>query len=246
MEKITHFLILIIFLTIPAQSANPCKPDSCHDTNGPEVRFPFRLKGRQPARCGYGPGFSLHCNSRNQTILTLPRSGEFIVDYIDYKSSSLYIDDPGSCLPKRALNFSLAGSPFNATYLSSYGILNCSNQGMTEDDEMPMGSYVVLPCLSTRNTTVVAVDKDFPASSVPPPCRRVANVSVPRWWTFEQFNWRTMGPELEEVFQLRWSVAECGRCESRGGLCGFKDDSGLQIGCSKSSSGQFCFIFILY
>ncbi|XP_057809993.1 putative RING-H2 finger protein ATL21A [Salvia miltiorrhiza] len=233
MAKATQFLIIIILLlltlTAPVQPAGPCKTDSCHPSRGPRVRFPFRLRGRQPARCGY-PGFNLRCNSRNQTILTLPRSGDFIVRHIDYKASAVYIGDTGFCLPGRALNFSVASSPFDATYLESFGILNCSD-GLTDD--VRMGNYyVVLPCLTTRNNTVVAVAEDFPDELVPPPCRRAGNVSVPPW-TFSEFYWGSMGPE--ENFELRWSRPACGRCESRAGRCGFKEDSGFEVGCSKSS-----------
>ncbi|KAH6763332.1 hypothetical protein C2S52_020765 [Perilla frutescens var. hirtella] len=233
MEKTPQiFLILsssiVLFLTIPGQTADLCKPDSCHATRGPKIRFPFRLKGRQLPRCGY-PGFDLHCNARNQTILSLPRSGEFIVDYIDYKASALFIDDPGFCLSNRALNFSLSGSSFEATHLNSFGILNCSDDLTTDD--MPMDYYVVLPCLSTANNTVAAVDVDFPAEMVPPPCRREANISVPPWYS--DFYWGSIGSK--EDFELRWSQPACGRCERRGGLCGFTKDSGLETGCSKSS-----------
>lgn len=238
MAKATAFLIIITIIAIlPVEPADPCKPDSCHPSRGPAVRFPFRLTGRHPARCGY-PGFNLRCNGRNQTILTLPRSGDFIVHHIDYKSSALYIGDPGFCLPGRGLNFSVAGSPFDATILTRFGILNCSEA--SAEDVGPAGSfYVVLPCLSTRNSTVVAVNEDFPAEMVPAECRRAGSVAVPPW-SFSEFYWGAVGPE--EDFELRWSRPACGRCESRGGSCGFKEGSGFQIRCSMPS-GQFLLQF---
>lgn len=241
MAKATPLLLLaIIFISIiisiftnqaAAQSAGPCKPDSCHPTRGPTIRFPFRL-AQQPVRCGY-PGFTLRCNARNQTILTLPRSGDFIVQHIDYKSSALYVGDPGFCLPGRALNFSVSGSPYDATFLNRFGILNCS--GRLEDSAGAGGYYMVLPCVSTENNTVVVVPEEFPADMAPPSCRRAGNVTVPPW-TFSEFYWRPIGPE--EVFELRWSRPACGRCESRGGRCGFKRDSGFAVGCTRPS-GKF-------
>ncbi|KAL1556879.1 RING-type E3 ubiquitin transferase [Salvia divinorum] len=237
MAKATQLLLTIIIITIiitlftnqaAAQSAGPCKPDSCHPTRGPRIRFPFRLD-RQPLRCGY-PGFTLRCNARNQTILTLPRAGDFIVQHINYESSALYIGDPGFCLPGRALNFSVSGSPFGATFLNRFGILNCS--GRLEDSTGNGNYYVVLPCVSTENSTVLVVAEDFPAEMVPPTCQRAGNVTVPPW-TFSEFYWRPIGPE--EVFMMRWSRPACGRCEARGGRCGFKEDSGFVVGCARPS-----------
>ncbi|KAI3453819.1 hypothetical protein Pfo_010482 [Paulownia fortunei] len=233
MEIIAQFLIfsssIFIFFAIPAQSANSCEPDSCHSNHGPEVRFPFRLKNRQPARCGY-LGFDLYCNSRNQTILNLPQSGEFIVDYIDYRTPALYIKDPGSCLPSRALNFSLSGSPFQGSYLTNYIFMNCSTGWM---NYMSSHDYVPLFCLSGRNNTVLAMNSHSQAAQVPPMCRRMANISVPLQWKFSQFYWWSM--DLKEDFELVWSAPACGKCENQGGNCGYKGDSGLEIGCSRPS-----------
>lgn len=239
MKKATQFLILtssliLLLLPLPVRPAEPCKPASCHPARGPEVRFPFRLRSHQPSRCGY-PGFNLRCDSRNQTILNLPRSGDFVVHHIDYRASALYIGDPGFCLPARSLNFSLAGSAFDATYLTRFGILNCSD-GLTGDQRADSFGFV-LPCLSTRNTMVMAVDGDLPAEMVPPPCRRTANVSVPPL-SYAEFSWGPMG--TGEDFELRWDRPGCGRCESRGGRCGFKEDGGIQVKCY-GSSGKFFF-----
>ena len=111
-----HFLLLLPppFHSI---SAKKCKTTYCDDfIRSPLVEFPFQLHttSRQAKRCGY-PGFNLSCNSRNQTILTLPYSGDFVVYYIDYFLQSLLIEDPDGCLPRRFLNqsFTLSGSPFH-------------------------------------------------------------------------------------------------------------------------------------
>ncbi|KAK9912538.1 hypothetical protein M0R45_036400 [Rubus argutus] len=53
------------------------------------IRFPFRLKEKQPHHCGF-PGFDLYCNERNKTLLKLPISVEFIknINYISQLSTS--------------------------------------------------------------------------------------------------------------------------------------------------------------
>lgn len=89
MEK-EHILLLIIFcfsffvLKPIAGADTDCLPSSC-GPNEPEVRFPFRISGRQPARCGF-PGFNLSCDQQNRTIIRLPSSLSYIVNSISYFS----------------------------------------------------------------------------------------------------------------------------------------------------------------
>lgn len=235
MDAISLILIFSSFIiTIPALSAYPCKPDSCDIVLGPQVRFPFRLKNRQPARCGY-PGFDLYCNSLNQTILELPESGEFVVDHIDYTAQALFINDPDSCLPGRILNFTLSGSPFRGTYTRNYTFLNCSSDYM----DYTSTRYMPLFCLSGRNYTVLAMSSHSSAAQVPPStCRRIASVLVPLQWTLSQFYWSSM--DLREDLELVWSDPECSSCENNGGFCGYKGNSGPEIGCfRRSQSGEF-------
>lgn len=235
MEKSTIALILLfsplIFFTIPALSANPCKPDSCDAALGPQIRFPFRLITRQPTRCGY-PGFDLYCNAQNQTIINLPESGEFVVDHIDYTAQALFINDPDSCLPGRILNFTLSGSPFRGAYTRNYTFLNCSSDYM----EYPSTRYLALDCLSGMNYTVLATRS---AAQVPPSCRRIASVLVPLQWTLSQFYLSLV--DLRADLELVWSEPACGDCEnSQGGVCGYKGDSGPEIACYRpSKSGEF-------
>ncbi|KAG8375105.1 hypothetical protein BUALT_Bualt10G0065700 [Buddleja alternifolia] len=220
---------IFILFTTPALSANSCRPDSCHATLGPVIRFPFRIRNRQPARCGY-QGFDLHCDAQNQTILNLPQSGEFVVDHIDYTSQSLFINDPYSCLPNRILNFTMSGSPFRGAYMRSYTFLNCSF------DYTDYGStrYTPLFCMSGRNYTVLAMNsRSSAAVQVPAACRRIESVVVPMQWSASQFYWSPM--DLRDDLELVWREPECWDCENSGGLCGFRSDSGLEIGCYRPS-----------
>ncbi|CAN6562009.1 unnamed protein product [Malus baccata var. baccata] len=63
---------------------NECTESRCGD-DGPPIRFPFRLREKQPSHCGY-PGFDLSCDRSNNTVLELPVSVKFFVTTINYKS----------------------------------------------------------------------------------------------------------------------------------------------------------------
>ncbi|KAL3818285.1 hypothetical protein ACJIZ3_004190 [Penstemon smallii] len=234
-ETITKFLIIfsssiLIFFTIPSHSANSCPPVSCHSTTGPIIRFPFRLSNRQPVRCGY-PGFDLYCNNQNQTILNLRNSGEFIVDYIDYPSQALFINDPNSCLPSRIMNLStLTDSPFRGVNRREYTFLNCSSTWM----EYSSYRFTPLFCLSGRNYTVLGMNSYSPEVQVPATCRRIATMFVPVQWTFAMFYWSS-SMDFRANFELVWREPACRNCENRGGVCGFRGDSGFEIGCSRPS-----------
>ncbi|XP_073051075.1 RING-H2 finger protein ATL20-like [Primulina eburnea] len=224
MEIIIQFLLfsssILIFFSISTQSANSCKPESCGGTLGPEVRFPFRISTRKPVRCGY-PGFELSCNSQKETILKLPVSGEFRVNSIDYSSQILSMSYTGSCLPSGILNFNISGSPFRGAHVRNYAFLNCSSWEEIMAYASAFG-YRPIPCLSGSNFTVLATNL-LSQEDVPPICRRIANVLVPA-------NLASAMDSLEEI-DLHWSDPACSYCEKQGRVCGFKDDSSLEIGC---------------
>ncbi|XP_019160462.1 PREDICTED: RING-H2 finger protein ATL22-like [Ipomoea nil] len=119
------FIVSLVALT-SSSSDDYCSPYSCNHVSGPEIKFPFRVIGRQPERCGYpNPGFNLSCNHQGETILTLPSTpGSFVVNDIDYASQIIRISDPHKCLSQRILNLSLAGSPFRAPNGTRYTILS--------------------------------------------------------------------------------------------------------------------------
>ncbi|KAE9456710.1 hypothetical protein C3L33_11399, partial [Rhododendron williamsianum] len=66
------------------------KPAKCGD-KGPEIRFPFWLKDRQPERCGYGPGFALTCSPTNnsETLVDIPFFFKAVVKDINYRFQEL-------------------------------------------------------------------------------------------------------------------------------------------------------------
>ncbi|XP_027183493.1 putative RING-H2 finger protein ATL21A [Coffea eugenioides] len=219
-------LLIFFFLPHLSLSVRICKPASCSEMGlGPPVRFPFRLKGIQDQNCGY-PGFDLSCNNHSQTILSLPRSGEFRVNWINYSEQTIYINDPGDCLPRRVSNFSAVDSSFRAAP-NSYTYFNCSLEWAayrTTDNLMP------LFCYGDYNSTIVATPSRY-SSEIPPSCRLIRNASIPLRLSYAEFWSETI---VEEDLELVWDQpAGCRSCEKRGLYCGFKSNSGLEIGCGR-------------
>ncbi|KAK9988577.1 hypothetical protein SO802_028816 [Lithocarpus litseifolius] len=184
----------------------------CDDfIRSPLAEFPFQLNttSRQAKRCGY-PGFNLSCNSRNQTILTLPYSGDFVVYYIDYFLQSLLIEDPDGCLPRRFLNqsFTLSGSPFHFEfYNNNYTFYNCYKETIYKRARR-------VSCLSGDNFTVWKTSSPF--TELQQQCRVILNAPI-------------------EV-QLTWFEPNCVYFVYGVEECAFKSDTGLEVGCFNVAS----------
>ncbi|KAI3792613.1 hypothetical protein L2E82_06496 [Cichorium intybus] len=225
MEK-EHFLLLIIFyffIMITIGSANDdCRPAFCGH-HEPEVRFPFRILSRQPARCGY-PGFDLSCDKQNRTILPLPSSLSYIVKRISYASQVINID-PEFCRPNRIVGVNITDTPFSYStlWMKSYTFYNCSLQN---SDIMYPG--VPLQCLSSENYSVIAVRTDpFSPGYMPSNCKVMKTVVVPV----------RSNSDIREALELVWFTPSCGSCERKGDVCGLKKSDDGQIICVKSSRG---------
>ncbi|KAL0382430.1 UNVERIFIED_CONTAM: Rust resistance kinase Lr10 [Sesamum calycinum] len=231
------FLLIFLIFSLPVQESrfaaaqNECQPTSCH-ASGPVVRFPFRLKGRQPEHCGY-PGFDLSCNPNNGTEfefqfpvrastrnIVLPISARATVQEIDYRSQvirvSLY---SGSCLPNRVPDVNSPASPFQMYYSYSPGtdgftLFNCS--GKTEDTYsgrvscLDHGGFRVYAYRSYYSVTELSVSS----------CVKMYNIS-------DISEVILYGPREYSVdsTQLHWTEPSCGSCEARGMYCRLKNNS---------------------
>ncbi|KAF3971320.1 hypothetical protein CMV_005065 [Castanea mollissima] len=207
-QFVSTFFLLLLFT---ASSAKICKTTYCDDLiRSPLVEFPFQLNttSRQAKRCGY-PGFNLSCNSRNQTILSLPYSGDFVVYFIDYFLQSLLIEDPDGCLPRRFLNqsFTLSGSPFHFEFYNNYTFYNCSEETIYKRARR-------VSCLSGDNFTVWRTSSPF--TELQQQCRVKLNAPI-------------------EV-QLTWLEPHCVYCVYGVEECAFKSDTGLEVGCFNVAS----------
>ncbi|KAL8091306.1 RING-H2 finger protein ATL20-like [Apium graveolens] len=214
MEILSLFSVTLFFIFSVTQTVvcvETCEPTSCG--TGPVVRFPFRLD-RQLERCGY-PGFDLSCNNQSQVVINLPSVGNIVVYDIDYQLQTIYLK-PDFCLLNRTQYFDTSNTPFSFSSFTEYSFFNCSSLpffGVVEPFE-------VLDCFSSVNYTVVAVPTSF----------------------FNGFSFQG-SPESCQTgtspipVGFAWGPPFCGRCERENGICGYKNDKTMEVGCSVSSRG---------
>ncbi|XP_075648572.1 rust resistance kinase Lr10-like [Castanea sativa] len=209
---IPTFLLLVLFTVDLGESQNGCPELRCGE-DGPDIRFPFRLKDRQPDQhCGY-PGFDLYCSDKNHTVLELTTSVKAFVKHIDYESQLINIIDSDNCFPRKIRELNLTSSPFqfHDDFLVDYTFFNCTPP---ETDRV---YYDPIHCLSSRRHQVYAFKSDLDIDSLPiVSCTKMYRVpSFP-----SSIIWETP-PRLE----LTWSEPKCGHCEAKGEKCIFKSNT---------------------
>ncbi|MFQ6624060.1 hypothetical protein Gotur_004258 [Gossypium turneri] len=151
------FFVVFSFIFLPVQSSTRTEifPVFCGDKL---IRLPFRLSN-QPDRCGY-PRFNLTCKNQTKPTLTLPFSGEFIVENIDYLYQSIWINDPDYCIPRRFFKgLNLSGTPFEAQDLESYVFLNCSNGAIPK--QLPQVRSLSWTCMNIGKVLVRPWDPNY-------------------------------------------------------------------------------------
>lgn len=210
----TLFIIFFItHTTKPVLCVDICEPVTCNPT-GPEIRFPFRLIGKQPRQCGY-PGFDLSCNNNTQLLLHLPFAGDFVVTSINYLTHNI-IFKPEFCPPNTIQAFSPVVSPFVGELLAEYTFFNCS-----ADRFFPVAEpFETLECFSRVNYTVLVVESRLfdgvGDRRLPESCRN-----------------DTITGTIPVGF--RWDLPVCDKCEVENRTCGFKNVDTLELGCSGAS-----------
>ncbi|KAF7828136.1 putative RING-H2 finger protein ATL21A [Senna tora] len=241
MASLPLLLLVLLFLILPHKTTSFqfCETTFCDTHGGPSIQFPFQLrKSNESKRCGY-PGFQLSCNENSQTILILPRAGEFVVNQISLEDQKLWINDPNNCLAKRFMDnksFSLTGSPFKLSEESNYSVvsldfLNCPSSVV---DSLPI---TPITCLSSTNysNSVVAMVAD-PQYSTPwvSLCEFISSALVPLADTQSWLFWNNLNDDIE----LQWDSPRCGGCVERKGQCGFLEDTGLELACYLPEQGK--------
>jgi len=226
-------LILICFLflfnlnqtqVVALATIETCLDTVCH-TNEPLIRFPFHIEGKQANTCGY-PGFKVLCdeNEKSQTLLNLPYMENLGIQKINYPKQELFVNDPNNCLPKLLLSLNLSTSPFDAVYYQQFTFFNCSH-----NLEYLTSRYKPIACLSDYSKYNVFATPSLTVfvhlSSV---CDLVDTVNVPVQSPFFD---QVLSSELNDDLRLSWNSPPCGRCESHGGRCGFKNNSTFEIAC---------------
>ncbi|GFP91306.1 glycerophosphodiester phosphodiesterase protein kinase domain-containing gdpdl2 [Phtheirospermum japonicum] len=244
--KILFLITLISTLLHFALSQNDCLPTSCGPT-GPTIRFPFRLKDRQPAHCGY-PGFELSCTnngitkfdlrfpitaSTNNTNITISLQTAVSVWDIDYMAQKMQASNARSksCFPeKNNLITTLNSSKFEVEplgYSDGYTLFNCSS---TRDNYY--GDQKI-NCLSGRGYEVIMFASFYDITSLPPysSCFKMYDISyVPD----RMFSVETDDDVYGTRFDLRWREPSCGdTCEENGKYCRLRNggDGDEEIEC---------------
>ncbi|KAK2983693.1 hypothetical protein RJ640_023227 [Escallonia rubra] len=221
--KVIAFLLCISSFSFMISGTELCFSSACGRSE-PTIRFPFRLENLQPKSCGY-PGFNLSCGATNQTVLELPNSGNFSVQGIDYGTQEIWINDPNNCLPKRLLSLNLLGSPFMGLYFQDFTLYNCSF-------DYTMYRLNPIACLSDTNYSVFATSSPRVINFlIAKKCVFISTIGVPVQWPFFE---QVLSSDLSYDLRLTWGAPHCGRCESRGGRCGFKGNSSREIECTRA------------
>ncbi|XP_022737228.1 putative RING-H2 finger protein ATL21A [Durio zibethinus] len=220
--KLFFFSLFLLFFLGLLTNGEICRDVTCGDVL---VDFPFRLTD-QPDCCG-NPNFNLSCRSRNQlqdqTIITFPFSGEFIVRIISYTPPNLLISDP--CIPKRLLQgLDLSGTPYEPRYPESYLFFNCSSN-------VTMGYPAIrFSCLSNTNVSVWAIPTIiYIQSSSLGSCLEISKILVP----LSTPDWPRH--HMDDIL-LTWGEPDCqsscNYCESHGSNCQLENSDGVDDGCS--------------
>ncbi|CAI9092535.1 OLC1v1027798C1 [Oldenlandia corymbosa var. corymbosa] len=228
------YMATVVLLSTTASAQDECSPTRCNST-GPEIRFPFFLKGRQPDSCGF-PGFALSCSAAGATefevqypIMASGSGANIVIPFrvkveileIDYKSQLITMNSITSlsCLPRQIPAVNSSASPFSVVSnygYSGYTLFNCtaSSNGTVSDT---VNGYPV-PCLnSSTGYEVIAFDSQRDISEfILSSCAKMYSVSYVPIGVFSG------GERFEAGYSyihLNWSEPICGHCEVIGKYC---------------------------
>nr|GEX05128.1 putative RING-H2 finger protein ATL21A [Tanacetum cinerariifolium] len=201
MDASTIFMFYI--LIISSKTSADCPVSNCGQRFIINIRFPFRLIDRQSQNCG-SPGFDLRCVFPSMALIDLPRSGDFGVRSIDYRSQSMQIYDPLNCLPARLSELDLSNSPFSAPYMKEYTLLRCPSGANLE-------GFTPISCLSNSSSSVTAIGLESSVKSMTSNrtgCRVDGFARVPM---VDQPDQDIVTSQLAEDITLTWGTPDCKR-----------------------------------
>ena len=207
---IPSLLLFVLFIVDLGEGHNSCPELQCG--NGPPIRFPFRLKDRQPDQHSGYPGFDLYCSHNNDTVLELASSVKAFVNSIDYESQFINVTVSDNCFPRKIPGLHLSSPPFQfKKSLYNYSLFNCPYIDMSDTDYR----MILIPCFSSSRHPVYAISSDKDINDLPIlSCTKMYSIpSVP------DDIWNSS-------LELTWSEpAKCGRCERKGKKCRFQNNS---------------------
>ncbi|CAL8162280.1 unnamed protein product [Prunus armeniaca] len=112
-----NFLWWLALVVVTVVGHEDCRETRC-GLEGPAIRFPFRVKGRQPIHCGIR-GFDLSCTDDNRTVLEMPSSAKLSIYEINYRSHAIGATLSDSCSPSEIFNNN-GSSPFEFVGRASF------------------------------------------------------------------------------------------------------------------------------
>ncbi|CAH9094563.1 unnamed protein product [Cuscuta epithymum] len=196
-------LLLLLNSLVFTAAAVECRERRCGRTS-PAVKFPFRIRGLQPAACGYPlPSFDLSCSSSGETLLQLPDSVTLSVKEIDYASQYIHVSFSAGCLPRMLPTLSLPSSPFQFPaddWRIPSTVLRCTPAPRSSTWASPISCpndpagyqfFVTSSYLSVGDPFVQSCTKMYDIAAT----------------------------VLHGSFRLKWSDPECGVCGAEGKYC---------------------------
>ncbi|KAK4476344.1 hypothetical protein RD792_015493 [Penstemon davidsonii] len=220
LNTIPFAFFFFFFLSIHARI--DCPKGFCGN-NPFAIRFPFQLENQKPKNCGY-PGFNLSCSLNQKAkpvLLNLESSGAFYVGKINYLNQEIQLYDPYNCLISRLISLNLSSTPFMASYTKNFTFLSCPSELIRDR------TATTIDCLSNTTTSILATssmnlvrDLDMNICStmftLPIPVSKIVYQNDDDQW---------LDTNLTGDLQLTWNVPDCEDCESKGGICGFDENS---------------------
>lgn len=206
--------------------------------HGPEIRFPFWLKEKQPEHCGY-PGFRVSCH-RGKTLLHFQYLADTSLQGIQILLSKE--------VPVRGIQYASQIINFDTSYYSTNNLKFVSKSTLSPSEKTPLPFQERDPQYypDKDSTSFVSCDsrikgeskvssesispailatlsgQSFPvyyfsyyentASPSINSCSRVFNSSIPYQY-------------LSGYFYLQWSTPDCKTCEAKGEHCKLKKDN---------------------
>ncbi|XP_042515877.1 putative RING-H2 finger protein ATL21A [Macadamia integrifolia] len=230
---------LLVSLVLGAFQGDDCPTAKC-GPHGPDIRFPFRLKGGQPKHCGY-PGFELSCKD-GHTVLNLPTSSSenIFIKSISYSSQTLSVFNPNNCFAALFVDLN-----FLTPYRSSDQYIDClhTNSSLSFQDALDYHAFLLfdcslkedvaegnhqvpIPCMNSPGHSYLLVDSKIPLGEVRPSCTTVKTVCIPYKYLRDLF-----GGGVSPAISLSWDLPVCSHCESLGKACGFVNKSTKALRC---------------
>ncbi|VVA34528.1 PREDICTED: rust resistance kinase Lr10 [Prunus dulcis] len=182
-----------------------CKPD------GPAIRFPFRLKGKQPIHCGYH-GFDLSCTNDNQTLLQMPSSSSnLFVEKIKYTSQEIEIYYRNDYPSGNIFYFSLSSSPLQfvpGPDNYNYTLFSCS---------YPRERYGAYTSSCMRQLSPYHLDNHENQTYAVNALCSVDRLPLESCTKLHDY---TSIPDISSLpMKLHWSKPSCRHCEEKGMKC---------------------------